>query len=201
MQNQRITKKSRLVKEFSDCMVDLVTSGTNDPSKKEVVSCVVSNSITPQAGVSIETILQEELANELDRYWSEVVKLSAERLGLPYHGINKHYYKAKGKGLAKSKAEAQGHVATFANGRTGAAVGVRFVEQPHSVDANNPDIDIYLTLATERMSTTVVGAAKAIQKRAAVGIKCGVLPEGTLVPKAGELESDVKKTLQLPNNS
>ena len=107
----RNTKKSRLVAEFSEAIIDMYSSEVSAISKGAIVDAVLDNSIGPDASTAIRTML-EDAAQAIDR---------------PYHLITKKYFKLKK--FPDSKYEAQRCVCTFGNGRTGPAAGVRFVPE------------------------------------------------------------------------
>ena len=123
----RNTKKSRLVAEFSEAIIDMYSSEVSAISKGAIVDAVLDNSIGPDASTAIRTMLEDELANELERYFIDSVKDAAQAIDRPYHLITKKYFKLKK--FPDSKYEAQRCVCTFGNGRTGPAAGVRFVPE------------------------------------------------------------------------
>ena len=138
----RVTKKSRLVAEFGDCVVELVLEGNSSPSKDVIVEAVVDNTLGDGASTAIRTLLEDELANELCRYFSDIVRYAHNELEAPYHLVTKAYYD-KRKALPETKAEARAFVSTFANGRSRGAAGVRFV-------VDNSDVDVYLAVVAEK---------------------------------------------------
>lgn len=122
----RITKKSRMVAEFVNAIVDLEKDGFIAMTKSQMVSTVVTANIGEEASTAIKTMLADELANELERYFLESVREAAEVIGRPYHMVTMKYFKQNK--MAKSKYTMQQQVSVFGNGSSKAA-GVRFVPE------------------------------------------------------------------------
>lgn len=156
----RNTKKSRLVSQFTECVVDLVASGVADPSKSDIVDCVVNASLGNGVTTVVKTILEDEMANELDRYFNEVIKSAGSVLDLPYHQVTAVYYDNKrrnGGVIPETKEEAMCHIACEGNGAkykittkkgktevvSKRAAGVRFI-------TNDDAPDIYMRLLAKK---------------------------------------------------
>lgn len=169
MKTVRNTKKSRLVSEFSECVSLMVIDGITAPSKSQIVDCVARASLDESVSVAIKTMLEDELANELERYFPDVCKAAQEVLDAPFHLVNAEFYKKSRKSLAKSKAVARTQVATFGNGRTGKAKGVRFVMQTSSVD-------IYLAIVAEKRQNTTNCIIKNTNEFLVGAVESGALP-------------------------
>lgn len=168
----RNTKKSRLVSEFSDCLVDMVLSEIVAPSKSQIVDCVVNASLDGGVSVAIKTMLEDELANELDRYFHDVCEASRNVLDMTYHLVNSKYYKRR-KDFPSSKAEARAEIATFANGRTGKAQGVRFI-----TDSEN--VDVYLAIVAEKRMENTNAVVKNTSDFVSDAVKKGALSKADL---------------------
>ena len=150
----RNTRKSRLISDFSDAVVELVAEGNKSPSKGDIVEKVVSANIIGTSS-AIRSLLTDEMANELERYFSDVCKCASTALGnVDYHLVTSLYYKRR-KPVPQSEAEARSFVCVFGNGRTGKSAGVRV---PDSSD--QPDVMFYI--ATEK-SIDVINKALATQ--------------------------------------
>lgn len=123
----RQTKKSRTVNDLSDALVDLVSNqGIYAPSKTEIVKAAAESNLSPGASIAMRNLLEQEIANMLDSYWTEVCQQAGDELGLPFHHTSRAYIKRR-KPVPMSEAEARQFVVVFGNGRTGKADGVRFV--------------------------------------------------------------------------
>lgn len=145
--SKRNTKKSRIVAEMAECTADLVLAGNIAPAKGAVVTCVINNSLGEGASTAIKTLLEDELANELERYYAEVCKAASIILnGAPYHYVKAAYYKKLRK-FPESKEEARERMVLFGNGTTGKAVGVRYVLSDKT--------DLYLAVQAEKQIDNV----------------------------------------------
>ena len=129
----RNTKKSRMIAEFSEAIVDRFLNGDNAISKSEIVADVLDNNIGPEASTTIRTMIEDELANELERYFYESVKQAESVIDRPSHLVTNKYFKQEN--VLKSKYSAQQMVCCFGNGRIGKAAGVRFVPEGVTDDA------------------------------------------------------------------
>lgn len=158
-----------MVSEFSECVALMVIGGITAPSKSQIVDCVARASLDESASVAIKTMLEDELANELERYFPDVCKAAQEVLDAPFHLVNSEFYKKSRKSFAKSKEEARKQVATFGNGRTGKAKGVRFVMETSSVD-------IYLAIVAEKRVVATNGTIKSTNSFINDAVVSGALP-------------------------
>jgi hypothetical protein len=156
-----------MVAEFSESIVDLVASGNEAPSKGCIVDDVVDNNLGQDASPIIRSMMTDELANELERYWRDAVKAAADVINTPHHFVTKKYYKRKC--YPKSKDECRSQVAVFGNGRTGPSEGVRFVPE----DSHD---DVYLAVALEKRMEGVNGQVKAVNKEIGKAVNSGSLP-------------------------
>lgn len=163
-ESRRTTKKSRLVEEFSECIVDLVAAGNNAPTKADIVNCVVSNSLHDGVSVAIKTMLEDETANELERYFTDAIKVAANCIDRPWHYVNKKFYKGK---FPESEEAARQMLVTFANGRTQKAHGVRFVLE------DGPDV--FIGLQADKAQARVKGQVKNYVEDISSNIEKGVL--------------------------
>jgi hypothetical protein len=123
----RNTKKSRMIAEFAEAIVDRYIGGDNAISKSEIVAEVINNNVGAEASTTIRTMLEDELANELERYFYEAVKVALAVIDRPSHLVTKKYFRQEH--VAKSKYTAQQMVCVFGNGRQGKADGIRFVPE------------------------------------------------------------------------
>jgi hypothetical protein len=167
----RNTKKSRIIAELSEAIIDQYLTGDNAISKGEIVAMVITNNIGSEASTAIRVMLEDEIANELDRYFYEVVKIAAEAIGRPHHLVTNKYFKQEN--LVKSKYTAQQMVCVFGNGRMGKAAGVRFV--PEGV-TNDP----YLAIAMEKDFCRVKGVNKGLNDRVEEATSSGALTGDTI---------------------
>ena len=134
MKQVRETKKSRTVRDLSDALVDLVNNqGLYDPSKADIIKSVADQSMAPGASMAMRSLLEQEAANMLEAYWSEVCLQASEELLLPYHFTSRSYFK-RGKPVPQSVEEARQFVVVFGNGSTGKSAGVRFVTKEDEPD-------------------------------------------------------------------
>ena len=83
------TRKSRIINEFAEVISDLYLDDVKDPSKKAIVSAMVSESLGESASISLVEILTAELANRLDNYFAEICDLSGQIINLPFHYVSK----------------------------------------------------------------------------------------------------------------
>jgi len=130
------TRKSRIINEFAEVISDLYLDDVKDPSKKAIVSAMVSESLGESASISLVEILTAELANRLDNYFAEICDLSGQIINLPFHYVSKRWYQHRARrGLMPSDlGEVSKFVVVFGNGRTGKAAGVRFVDASEEPD-------------------------------------------------------------------
>ena len=134
MADRRETRKSRMVNDLADGVVSLVNEkGDFAPSKDAIVREVAQSNLSESASAAARALLEQELANLLETYWSEVCKQAAEELRLEYHYTSKAYYRKK-RTMPQSEVEARQYVVVFGNGRTGKAAGVRFVTEDDAPD-------------------------------------------------------------------
>ena len=166
-ESRRTTKKSRLVEEFSECIIDLVYGGNNSPTKADIVNCVVSNSLNEGVSIAVKTMLEDETANELERYFTDAIKVAADNIDRPWHYVNKKFYKSK---FPESEEAARHMLVTFANGRTQKAHGVRFVL------ADGPDV--FVGLQAEKAQAQIQGQVKGYVEKITKGVQQGVLSDG-----------------------
>jgi len=169
---QRVTKKSRMVSEIAECIVDIVAAGNSAPSKGMITECVVTNSLGADASAAIHSLLTDEVANEVDRYFYDSVKAAADVIDQPWHLTTKEFYRKRNK-PPESKEQAKSRVATFGNGRRGPAMGVRFVPEG-AID------DLYLAVAMEKRFDNTKSIVDATQRAASQAVDSGALPDGTI---------------------
>lgn len=162
MKNEvRNTRKSRLVNEMAEAIWELVANGNSAPSKGEIVTAVVDASLGDAASPAIRALMEDEVANTLERYFYDACKLAAEFIGgkspAVYHLVSKRFYSAKRR-IPRDMEEAQGFVVCFGNGRRGPAAGVRFPCEEDEPDA-------MLLVATKKGIDVVNAAINTHQER------------------------------------
>lgn len=166
----RNTRKSRLIADFSEAVVDLVLDGTKAPSKCEIVEKVVASNITGTSS-AIRSLLTDEMANELERYFADVCKVAAQAMGdKDYHLVTSAYYKRK-RPVPQSYEEARQFVCVFGNGRTGKSAGVRFPDASDQPDA-------MLLVATEKSIDVINKAIETHQEKMKGAINSPALTDG-----------------------
>lgn len=170
----RNTKKSRLVSEFAASITGLYREEYTEMSKSQIVSGVIDLNVGAAASTAIRTILEDELANELERYFHEAVSEAAESIGRPWHMVTVEFFKQSK--MAKSKYTMQQQVCVFGNGSgKGKAAGVRFVPEGN---INDP----MLLLTLEKKMDNSAYVAKAVEARVKNYIESGaVSPDKAVV--------------------
>jgi hypothetical protein len=184
MTNIRNTKKSRTVNEFADCIIDIVEAGNPSPSKTDIVKCVLEGSLSESAPVMVRTMLEDELANELDRYFKESVEQAAEKLNLPYHMVSKHFYRCKE--IPTDLEGSRKLVASFGNGRGSKAVGVRFVENDET------GIDPLYAIAMDKRTHVVEKTVIKHKENVIKAVKQGALPASYAIGERNLLTNENK---------
>lgn len=165
----RNTRKSRLIAEFSEAVVDLVLEGVQAPSKGEIVERVVASNIVGTSS-AIRSVVTDEMANELERYFSEVCKSAGQAMGdVDYHLVTSAFYKRK-RPVPQSYEEARQYVCVFGNGRTGKAAGVRFPTEQDQPDA-------MLLVATEKSIDVINKAIETHMQKTKAMINSPMLTE------------------------
>ena len=170
---KRNTKKSRLVGEFSNSIVELVLEENYAPSKMDIIENVVNQSLGHGASIAIRTLMEDELANELERYFRDSVKAAADELDMPYHLVSRKYYTRRSFPASKDIARTQ--IATFGNGRGNKAAGIRFVDTSQG-DVN----DIYLMLVAEKRMMNTKSIVDSTVDFVEKGVAKGALPVETM---------------------
>lgn len=134
----RNTHKSRMLSDISDTIVSLVLDGNQSPSKKAITERLTKANLTENASSAIYTTVFSELANEVERYFSESCAIASEALEMPdYHLVTSKFYRDFDRNVAptpQSEHEAKKYVCVFGNGKRGKSEGVRFV-----TDEDYPD--------------------------------------------------------------
>lgn len=167
----RKTKKTRMVGDFADSIVDLHKEGFIAMSKSQIVSGVVISSTKEEASTAVKTLLEDELANELERYFRDAVKEAASIIKRPYHMVTVKYFKERHK---HSKYSMQEKVSVF-GASNGKSAGVRFV--PEGV-TNDP----MLLLTLEKRMDNSANVANAVKTKVRKDIESGaVTPEQAAV--------------------
>jgi hypothetical protein len=145
----RNTKKSRMVAEFCEAIVDCYVAGENVVTKTDIINTVIDTNLGHEASPAIRTMMEDELANELERYFRDAVKCATDIIDRPHHLITNKYFKWE-KAL-ESKYTAEQCVAAFGNGRGAKAVGVRFV--PEGVE----DDPLWMIATEKNFNTMAAG--------------------------------------------
>lgn len=166
----RNTRKSRLVREMAEAVVQLVENGNRAPTKAKIAEQVVDNSMGEFASSVMRTVLQEEISNELERYFSEVCRAAGDAMnGAQFHYTSAAYYRS-GKRVPQTYEEAKRFVVCFGNGRTGNASGVRF---PTIED----EPDSMLLVATQKAVDVVVASIETHRNRINKMLQAPALPQ------------------------
>jgi len=180
MSEVRNTRKSRIVEQIADAIAELVSGGDTSPSKSEIVSSIVNGSLNEAASPAIRAMLEDEVANNLDRYFSESCEAASKLLapsGVPaaFHYVTTSYYKAR-RPVPRSEEEARQYVVCFGNGRTGKAAGVRY---PTAEDEPDAMLLIHLQKSSETIRKAVeTHNAKFVERLSSPAI--GDFARGTL---------------------
>jgi hypothetical protein len=168
MSEVRNTKKSRLVSGMADAVVGLVADGNRSPSQAQIVSAIVGRDMGPAASTAFRVLYEDEVANQLERYFSEVCAAASATLECAHHYTSAAFY-AKGMRWPNSEAEARQFVVVFGNGRTGSAMGVRF---PTAED----EPDAMLLVATQKKIDVINAAICTHRERTAALLTSPALP-------------------------
>lgn len=138
----RNTRKSRLVADFAEAVCELYLEENKSPSKSDIVERLVATNMSGPSAV-IRSLLTEEMANELERYFAEVCKSASMALGdVDYHLVTTAYYKGKKRPVPETYEQARRFVCVFGNGQTGKSAGVRFPDA-----SDEPDAMLYIATA------------------------------------------------------
>jgi len=147
----RNTQKSRMVSEIADSIVSMVVDGDMSPSKTKVTEAITKNSLSSNVSSAIYTTVFSEVANEVERYFTEACAKASEELMYPdYHLVTPLYYqhfKGNVPPTPQTKLEARKYVCMFGNGKRGKSAGVRFVKPQESGLTNNEADPMFLVYA------------------------------------------------------
>lgn len=178
MNENRNTRKSRIVAEMADAIVELVSDGDRAPSKERIVTSIVDNNLGPGADSSVRAILEDEMANILERYWSDICKKASESMNhAAFHYVSRKYYRSRR--MPETYEEALAFVICFGNGRRGKAKGVRFPTEEEEPDA-------MMLVATQKSIDVVNAAFKTHFKRIERNLDSPALPDDKRLSLKGE---------------
>ena len=152
----RNTHKSRMLSDISDTIVSLVVDGNQSPSKKAITERLTKANLAENASSAIYTTVFSELANEVERYFSESCSIASQALEMPdYHLVTSKFYRDFDRNVAptpQSEHEAKKYVCVFGNGQRGKSEGVRFVTDE---DYPDPMYLVYLEKSTDVVNSAI----------------------------------------------
>ena len=152
----RNTHKSRMLSDISDTIVSLVLDGNYSPSKKAITERLTKANLSDNASSAIYTTVFSELANEVERYFSESCAIASQAIDMPdYHLVTAKFYQDFVRNVAptpQSEHEAKKYVCIFGNGQRGKSEGVRFVTDE---DYPDPMYLVYLEKSTDVINNAI----------------------------------------------
>ena len=152
----RNTHKSRMLSDISDTIVSLVLDGNQSPSKKAITERLTKANLAENVSSAIYTTVFSELANEVERYFSESCTIASQALEMPdYHLVTSKFYRDFDRNVAptpQSEHEAKKYVCVFGNGQRGKSEGVRFVTDE---DYPDPMYLVYLEKSTDVVNSAI----------------------------------------------
>lgn len=154
------TQKSQLVSLMANVMLDLVESGNNHPSKKNVLAGMIKDATSSSTHTAYIAIMTDQFSESIETYWSDVCTRCSEALDHRHYHLTSAAFYEDGCKKPETYVDATKYVVCFGNGRRGKAVGVRFVTQDDVPDA------MYL-VATQKQIEVVTAAIETQRAKAA----------------------------------